>query len=84
VTDKCAPDVNALCRRCLRTCRQTAVITLVECPRFLRRPFKIAEHRFDQLDLFGMPAKAQTTDNLLNAKAQRGRKRRNENPSDHS
>lgn len=45
--------VNSLCGRCLRHCRQPEGAVLVDCPRFLPRPFKVAVHRFDQLDLFG-------------------------------
>jgi hypothetical protein len=45
-------ECNPLCRKCLRTCRQTASALLVDCPRYLPRPFKITEHRFAQLDLF--------------------------------
>jgi hypothetical protein len=56
---KSATDVNSLCERCLRSCRQNAAIILIECTRFLPRPFKIVEHRFDQLDLFGAPANKQ-------------------------
>lgn len=44
--------VNKLCSRCLRHCRQPESAVLVNCPRFLPRPFKVAVHRFDQLDLF--------------------------------
>jgi hypothetical protein len=46
-------DCNTLCRKCLRPCRQPADALLIDCPRYLPRPFKVAEHRFDQLDLFG-------------------------------
>ncbi len=45
-------SINSLCGRCVRRCRQSACVVLVDCPRFLPRPFKIAEHRYDQLDLF--------------------------------
>jgi hypothetical protein len=45
-------SVNPLCGRCVRRCRQPAGVVLVDCPRFLPRPFKITEHRYDQLDLF--------------------------------
>jgi hypothetical protein len=44
---------NRLCARCLRSCRQPAGTLLISCPRFLPRPFKIKNYRFDQLDLFG-------------------------------
>ena len=49
--------LNTLCARCLRQCRQPQGALLVDCPRFLPRPFKIEEHRFDQLDLFSSPSK---------------------------
>ncbi len=44
---------NRLCRRCVRTCRQSRDVLLIDCPRFLKRPFKIEEPRYKQLDLFG-------------------------------
>ncbi|WP_162148568.1 hypothetical protein [Desulfuromonas sp. TF] len=48
-----AVDVcNPLCGKCRRPCRQPAEVVLVDCPRFLPYPFKVAKHRFDQLDLF--------------------------------
>lgn len=43
---------NPLCDRCLRACKQSGSGLLLECPRFLRRPFKVTAHRFEQLDLF--------------------------------
>lgn len=43
---------NSLCDRCLRPCKQPGGVLLLECPRFLKRPFKVATHRFEQLDLF--------------------------------
>jgi hypothetical protein len=45
-------ESNALCRRCVRSCRQPAGVLLLDCPRFLSLPFKIAEPSFAQLDLF--------------------------------
>ncbi len=48
-------ECNSLCRKCLRACRQPAAALLLDCPRFLPRPFKVAEHRFAQLDLFKEP-----------------------------
>lgn len=48
-------ECNPLCRKCLRSCRQPVAALLVDCPRFLPRPFKVTEHRFDQLELFGKP-----------------------------
>jgi hypothetical protein len=43
---------NKLCRRCVRTCRQSDLIVLVDCPRFQPRPFKVKEPPGDQLELF--------------------------------
>ncbi len=50
-------QVNKLCRKCVRTCRQGESILLLDCPRFLPRPFKSEELKFVQLDLFGNPKK---------------------------
>jgi hypothetical protein len=52
---KPAPTIvcNSLCAKCLRQCKQPTAAVLVDCPRFHPRPFKITEHRFDQLELFG-------------------------------
>jgi hypothetical protein len=47
------PACNALCGKCLRHCRQPAGVVLVDCPRYLPRPFKVQQHRFEQLELFG-------------------------------
>lgn len=44
--------INPLCAKCLRKCKQPAAVLLVECPRFFPMPFKVARHRFDQLELF--------------------------------
>ncbi len=46
-------NCNSLCRKCVRSCKQPGDTLLLDCPRFLPRPFKVTEHRFDQLDLFG-------------------------------
>ena len=43
---------NPLCNKCLRPCKQSATVVLVECPRFLPLPFKVERYRFDQLELF--------------------------------
>ncbi len=40
---------NKLCRRCVRSCRQSDMIVLVDCPRFQPRPFKAKEPPRDQL-----------------------------------
>lgn len=47
-----AANLNPLCAKCLRSCKQPAVALLVECPRFFPMPFKVERHRFAQLDLF--------------------------------
>lgn len=47
--------VNRLCRKCMRSCRQGEAVLLLDCPRFLPRPFKSEELKFVQLDLFGNP-----------------------------
>jgi hypothetical protein len=47
--------VNKLCRKCVRNCRQGEAVLLLDCPRFLPRPFKSEELKFIQLDLFGNP-----------------------------
>jgi hypothetical protein len=46
-------QLNRLCAKCLRSCRQSAGTLVVDCPRFLPRPFEVETYRFDQLDLFG-------------------------------
>ncbi|APG24485.1 MULTISPECIES: hypothetical protein [Syntrophotalea] len=48
---------NPLCARCLRDCRQSQGTLVISCPRFLPRPFKVKDYRFDQLDLFSPPRK---------------------------
>ncbi len=48
-----AKKFNPLCRKCRRNCRQPAGVLLIDCPRFLPYPFKVATHRYDQLELFG-------------------------------
>jgi hypothetical protein len=50
---KTAPMINKLCSKCIRTCRQDESVLLVDCARFLPRPFKSEELKFSQLDLFG-------------------------------
>ncbi len=47
--------VNKLCRKCIRNCRQEEAVLLLDCPRFLPRPFKSEKLEFTQLDLFGTP-----------------------------
>lgn len=45
-------NVNPLCQRCLRSCKQPSCHLLVSCPRYQPLPFKIESHQFIQLDLF--------------------------------
>lgn len=47
--------VNKLCGKCMRNCKQGQSVLLLDCPRFLPRPFKSEELKFTQLDLFGNP-----------------------------
>lgn len=54
--------LNHLCSDCVRSCRQEASAMLVSCPRYLPRPFKVREHRYDQLDLFATPKPRATAD----------------------
>jgi hypothetical protein len=44
---------NPLCGRCLRHCKQLVSVLLLDCPRFQPFPFKVARHRYEQLELFG-------------------------------
>ena len=48
-------DINKLCSRCIRTCKQPAAMLMLECPRFQPRPFKSEKCKFQQMDLFGQP-----------------------------
>ena len=45
-------NVNPLCRKCIRSCRQPANVTLCDCRRFVPYPFKIATAPTEQLGLF--------------------------------
>jgi hypothetical protein len=45
-------ELNPLCEKCVRPCRQPLGTKLVECPRFSPRPFKLAAPPRKQLDLF--------------------------------
>ncbi|MCK9172667.1 hypothetical protein [Desulfuromonas thiophila] len=48
-----SPRYNSLCERCLRSCRQLYGTRLLECPRFLPKPFFIPVKKNPrQLDLF--------------------------------
>ncbi|KIH77855.1 hypothetical protein GFER_04300 [Geoalkalibacter ferrihydriticus DSM 17813] len=44
---------NTLCRRCVRTCRQSEKVLLLDCPRFVARPFKVEKPPGKQMELFG-------------------------------
>ncbi|WP_305044032.1 hypothetical protein [Geoalkalibacter sp.] len=50
---KAAERPNRLCLRCLRACRQSEQVLLLDCPRFVPRPFKVQKPPGRQLDLFG-------------------------------
>jgi hypothetical protein len=52
MSEKNQPEINKLCRRCIRQCKQPDSIVMLDCPRFQPRPFKSEELKFDQLDLF--------------------------------
>jgi len=45
-------NLNPLCIKCLRPCKQPAISLLVDCPRYYPLPFKVERHRFQQMDLF--------------------------------
>ena len=45
-------EVNKLCRRCIRPCKQPDTMIMLNCPRFQPRPFKSEVLKFEQLDLF--------------------------------
>lgn len=45
-------EINKLCRRCVRYCKQSQDILLLSCPRYQRRPFAPEELKYKQLDLF--------------------------------
>lgn len=50
--ERVSEEINKLCKRCIRHCKQADTIVMLECPRFQPRPFKSQEHKFQQLDLF--------------------------------
>ena len=52
MSDKPPEEINKLCRRCIRHCKQPDSILMLECPRFQPRPFKSEELKFSQLNLF--------------------------------
>lgn len=45
-------QLNPLCTKCLRPCKQPVTCLLVECPRYYPLPFKVEKLRYTQLDLF--------------------------------
>ncbi len=45
-------EMNKLCRRCIRYCKQSQEILLLSCPRYMQRPFVAEELKFRQLGLF--------------------------------
>ena len=45
-------EVNKLCRRCIRPCKQSDTMIMLDCPRFQPRPFKSEVLKFEQIDLF--------------------------------
>lgn len=47
-----APQINKLCRRCVRYCKQSADMQLLNCPRYERRSFDPEEFKFEQMELF--------------------------------
>ncbi len=52
MSDDSASRFNPLCARCARSCRQSAAVKLVECPRFVPYPFKLRPQPKKQLELF--------------------------------
>ncbi len=45
-------EINKLCRRCIRPCKQPDSIIMLNCPRLQPRPFKSEVLKFEQMDLF--------------------------------
>lgn len=45
-------QLNKLCRRCVRYCKQPASMLLLSCPRYQKRPFEAENLKFEQLGLF--------------------------------
>ena len=52
VAEKESGQINTLCQRCVRFCKQPASMLLLSCPRYQKRPFAVEKLRFEQLDLF--------------------------------
>ncbi len=52
MTEKNPEEINKLCLRCIRQCKQPESIVMLDCPRFQPRPFKSEKLKFEQLDLF--------------------------------
>ena len=55
MSEKNPEEINKLCVRCIRQCKQPVAVLMLECPRFQPRPFKSEKCKFQQLDLFGNP-----------------------------
>lgn len=52
MTETNRPEINKLCSRCIRQCKQLDSIVMLDCPRFQPRPFKSEKLKFEQMDLF--------------------------------
>ena len=52
MVEKNQSELNKLCRRCIRQCKQPDTMIMLDCPRFQPRPFKSEVLKFEQLDLF--------------------------------
>ncbi|MFO7577424.1 MAG: hypothetical protein R6W66_06820 [Pelovirga sp.] len=52
MAEKESGQINKLCQRCVRYCKQPASMLLLSCPRYQKRPFAVEKLRFEQLDLF--------------------------------
>jgi hypothetical protein len=50
--DENQKPMNKLCSKCVRSCKQSDQMLMLDCPRFQQRPFKSDTHRYQQLDLF--------------------------------
>ena len=46
-------NMNHLCEDCLRHCKQDVAVVMVQCKRYLPRPFKVNKVKQEQLTLFG-------------------------------
>ncbi len=52
MSEKNQSEINKLCQRCIRKCKQPDSIIMLDCPRFQPRPFKSEVLKFEQMDLF--------------------------------